>query len=168
MSSTWSKYHVLHLLQNIRGPMTIPKPKINPSSIRIKFQSIIKWVSPIPKLEWDSSNVGPGASMHSIVIGYPHNPLFPSKESSDNNINCLLCGIGPINWLNERFRTARKIKPSASCIGISPMSLLLDKSNDSSWAKFPRDGGIQPVRALCDKLRPINDLSSPNSSGIGP
>ena len=48
------------------------------------------------------------------------------------------------------------------------MSMLLDKSNDSSSDKFPRDAGILPVRALCDKLKIYSNLSPPMSSGIGP
>ena len=48
------------------------------------------------------------------------------------------------------------------------MTLLLDKSNDSSRDKVPKDSGIFPVRALFDKLRTYSDLSSPNSFGIGP
>ncbi|KAG6678777.1 hypothetical protein I3842_14G097500 [Carya illinoinensis] len=94
--------------------------------------------------------------------------MLEVEEVSENVANCLISGILPNSWLNERLRTDRKIRPSASCKGISPVSSLLDKSSDSRWLNFPKDDGIRPVKTLFDKLRTFNNLSSPNSSGIGP
>ena len=140
--------------------MIIPKPKANPSSTLRWFQSIKG-----REIELLSSNVGGGelgfADVHAVFKGNPHKPLLLSYEVSKNVANCLMFGICPTNWLNERFRTSKKIRPSASCTGISPVSLLLDKSSDSSWLNFPRDGGIRPMKALCDKLRICNELSTP-------
>ncbi|XP_042942930.1 uncharacterized protein LOC122277118 [Carya illinoinensis] len=86
----------------------------------------------------------------------------------DKSANCLISGILPNRLLNERLRTDRKIRPSASCKGITPVGSLLDRSSDSRWLTFPKDDGIWPVKTLFDKLRTYNNLSTPNSSGIGP
>jgi hypothetical protein len=64
------------------------------------------------------------------------------KEFSENVAKCLMNGIYPTNWLNERLRTDRKIRPSASGTGILPESLLLERSSDSRLLNFPKDAGF--------------------------
>ena len=88
MSSTCVKYHLLHLFQNTRGPMTIPKPKIYPSSTLNKF----KLISPDFCV---AKGGGAVPFVHFVTNGDPHNPLFPSYESFVNVANCFKNGISP-------------------------------------------------------------------------
>lgn len=53
---------------------------------------------------------------------------------------------------NERLLSSR---------GISPDSLFLDRSSDSSSVTFSKDRGIWPVKALFDKLSAINVFKRP-------
>ena len=52
-----------------------------------------------------------------------------------------------MSWFCNRFNTAKNVK-LVNCIGISPMSLFEERSNDSSDDKFATDGGIWPVKLL--------------------
>ena len=55
-----------------------------------------------------------------------------------------------------------------NCMGISPLSLFEERSNDSSANKFAKDDGICPIRLLWERLSSWRNLSLPSSSGISP
>ena len=62
---------------------------------------------------WSSSmlEVGRGEGFgfsHLFDNGFPHNPKFPSNELLSNVSNWLPCGIGPVSWLCETLKDARK------------------------------------------------------------
>ena len=117
------------------------------------------------KLFSDSSSSLHGKRFGESVFSESHNPGFPSKDEYENVSNCVPSGIGPGNWLWERFKYARNVR-LASCWGILPERLFLEKSNDSSWLRFPRDDGMVPVKLLLDKLSIIKDCNLPMLLGI--
>ncbi|KAK9196157.1 hypothetical protein WN943_004285 [Citrus x changshan-huyou] len=42
----------------------------------------------------------------------------------------------------------------SKAVGIALLRLFIERSRDSSRFKFPKDDGMEPVRALCDKFKP--------------
>ncbi|KAF8062127.1 hypothetical protein N665_1204s0016 [Sinapis alba] len=61
-----------------------------------------------------------------------------------------------------------KNESSPRSCGISPDSLLLDRSNASSFVKFAKNRGILYVKVLPDKLRRRSSFSKHTDSGILP
>ncbi|GAY63067.1 hypothetical protein CUMW_222630, partial [Citrus unshiu] len=76
-------------------------------------------------------------------LGEPHNNSFPSNDSA------------------EKF-------PKDPPLGISPSSLLKERSRFSRYETFSKDTGIAPERLLLDKFKDFKLIKSPTESGIDP
>ncbi|RID55127.1 hypothetical protein BRARA_G02407 [Brassica rapa] len=61
-----------------------------------------------------------------------------------------------------------KNESSPRSCGISPDSLLLERSSASNFVKFAKNRGILFVKALPDKLRRRNSFNKHKGSGILP
>jgi len=146
--STSFQYLILHCLQNMRGPKTIPRPKTNPNSTLKKFQSIKQ-----ANLSHSCCGCSSPCPLPFGVSGSggPYSPSFPSKEEAANDWSWVPVGIFPTKWLKERFKNDRKLRLERS-VGISPSSELFDRSKDSSCFRFHMEDEIWPVSSLFDKL----------------
>lgn len=136
-------------------PIDIPIPIPLPNPISTNSHS-----NQLPSPLSLGSDGGSNDGLHPLVSGNPQRPGFPSKELFGKVLNCPPVGICPIRLFRERFKNTRNDSRFSS-FGIFPTRRFDERSRDSRFFRFPRDGGIVPVRLLLEKLRPLSQPSNP-------
>ena len=98
-------------------------------------------------------------------LGEPHNNSFPSNDLAEKFPKDPPLGISPFSLLKERSRSSR-YESFSKDIGIDLERLLLDKFKDFKLIKSPNDSEIEPCNLLYPKKRYCKLVRPPITVGI--